>query len=131
MMEGNELEKYSGHYSEDQFWTKVANFARKAGMEVIYGVLLLYYVLTSDTTRKQDKAKIIGALGYFILPLDLIPDGMPIVGYTDDLAAISWCIYSVAKNITPAVRENATRQMHKWFGDFEESEIESFFRQNP
>ena len=89
VMEEN-IEKYSGHFSEESLWDKMVRVARKAGMEVIYGVLLLYYVLASKTTSTSDKAKIVGALGYFILPLDLVPDALPLVGYTDDLAAISW-----------------------------------------
>ena len=128
-MEEN-IEKYSGHFSEESLWDKMVRVARKAGMEVIYGVLLLYYVLASKTTSTSDKAKIVGALGYFILPLDLVPDTLPLVGYTDDLAAISWCIYSVAKNITPDIREKAARQLRQWFGDFDESILGSFFKQH-
>ena len=128
-MEEN-IEKYSGHFSEESLWDKMVRVARKAGMEVIYGVLLLYYVLASKTTSTSDKAKIVGALGYFILPLDLVPDTLPLVGYTDDLAAISWCIYSVAKNITPDIRETAARQLRQWFGDFDESILGSFFKQH-
>jgi uncharacterized membrane protein YkvA (DUF1232 family) len=121
--------KYEKHYSDNQFWDKVRKVARAAGIKVIYVALELYYVLRNPGTPKADRAKILGALGYFILPLDILPDALPLVGYTDDLAAISWCIYSVAKNITPEVREKAAGQLRKWFGDFDESVLSNFFKQ--
>ena len=64
------IEKYKSNYSEGKLWKKVRNFAKKAGVKVIYMALLLYYVLKSPNVTKEDKAKIYGALGYFILPMD-------------------------------------------------------------
>ena len=83
-----DLEKYSSHYNENDLWEKLQKFARKAGIKVTYAALLLYYVLKNPATSTKDRAKIIGSLGYFILPLDLIPDWIPVAGYTDDLAAL-------------------------------------------
>lgn len=83
----------------------------------MYYVLLLYYVLQSNATTLADKAKIIGALGYFIFPADLIPDLIPVVGYTDDLAALAWCVYSVAKNVTPEIKEKAAAKVRRLFNE--------------
>ena len=116
--------RYSQHYSESALLDKVARFGKKAGLKVVYGALLLYYVLKSPTTRSADRWKILGALGYFILPVDLIPDAIPIAGYTDDLAAIVWGVYCVAKSITPEIRRQAADKLHEWFGAFDEKDIE-------
>ena len=126
-MDENEIQKYERHYDDNAFWAKLQKFARKAGIKVSYAALLLYYVLKSPETSGKDRAKIIGALGYFILPIDLIPDFIPIAGYTDDLAALVWGVYCVIKSITPDVKAQAAAKLHEWFGEFDDKELELFF----
>ena len=118
-----DFSKYTREFSESKFWDKLKAFAKSAGLKVVAAALLLYYVLKSESTSKGDKAKIIGALGYFILPLDLIPDFIPVVGYTDDLAALTWGIWSVAKNITPEIKEQTRLKLGEWFKDLDEEEL--------
>ena len=122
-----DLEKYSSHYNENDLWEKLQKFARKAGIKVTYAALLLYYVLKNPATSTKDRAKIIGALGYFILPIDLIPDFIPVAGYTDDLAALVWGVYCVIKSITPEVKAQAAAKLHEWFGDFDDHLLDLFF----
>ena len=112
----NGIERFQKSFSDNQFWEKIRRFARNAGAEVVYLALLLYYVLKHPATKKADRAKIIGSLGYFILPLDLIPDWIPVAGYTDDLAALTWGIYCVARNITPEVKARVSDKVRTWFG---------------
>lgn len=81
--------------------------AQKAGVKVVYAVLLLYYVAIDENVSAGDKAKIYGALGYFILPIDFIPDITPGVGYTDDMAALLWALKAVWDNITPDIERKA------------------------
>ena len=125
-----DLEKYSSHYNENDLWEKLQKFAKKAGIKVTYAALLLYYVLKNPATSSKDRAKIIGALGYFILPIDLIPDFIPIAGYTDDLAALVWGVYCVIKGITPDVKAQAAIKLHEWFGDFDDKELDLFFEKH-
>jgi len=125
-MEDN-FSRFRDNFSDNQFWDKLKNFASRAGIKVVYAALLLYYVLKNPLTSTKDRAKIIGALGYFILPIDLIPDGIPMAGYADDLAALTWGIYSVAKNITPEVKAQAAAKAHEWFGDFDEGILKGLF----
>ena len=122
-MKPKNIEKYQDRYNEQDFVAKVTKAAKKAGIKVIYLALILYYVLKSPKVKMADKGKIWGALGYFILPIDLIPDFIPIAGYTDDLAALLWAFYSVAKNVTPEIESQAKRKLHDWFGDYDEKEI--------
>ena len=118
-----DLGKYEKNYSEVGLWQKMGNVAKKAGLKTIYMVLLLYYVLKDPSTPKQYKAMIIGALGYFILPLDLIPDFIPVAGYTDDVAALAGALLAVAKCVSPEIKEQAKAKLKEWFGEYEESEI--------
>jgi len=117
------IERYSKRYNEQDLLAKFTRAAKKAGIKVVYLALLLYYVLKSPNVRTADKGKIWGALGYFILPIDLIPDFIPVAGYTDDLAALLWAFYAVAKNVTPEIESQAKKKLHDWFGDYDEAEI--------
>ena len=101
--------------------------AKSAGVKVVYAALLLYYVMKNPATPKADRLKIIGALGYLILPMDLIPDFVPAVGFTDDLAALIWGIYSVSKNITPEVKLQAKERLGTWFKEYSEADLEGLF----
>lgn len=118
-----ELVKYEKHYSEDGLWKKLGNVAKKVGLKPIYHVLLLYYVLKCDSTPNQYKVMIIGALGYFILPFDLVPDFIPILGFSDDVAAIAGVILAVKKCVTPEIKEQAKTKLKEWFGKYDEAEI--------
>ena len=112
-----DLKPYAEHYSEKNLWKKIGSVAKSAGKKGIYNVLLLYYVLMSDKTPTKYKAMIIGALGYFIFPLDIIPDIIPTVGYSDDITAIAGVLVAVAKSISPEIKEQAEAKLKEWFKD--------------
>ena len=121
------IESYQSNYSESGLWKKVKSVAKKAGIKTIYMVLLLHYVLKSPDVPLEDKAKIYGALGYFILPIDLIPDFIPAVGYSDDVAALAFALHAVWKNVTPEIKEQAQRKLSEWFGSFDPDELENIW----
>lgn len=113
------IEKYNSHYSESGLWSKIKSVAKKAGSKTIYMVLLLHYVLKSPDVSIKEKAKIYGALGYFILPIDLIPDAIPFVGYSDDITALASILHSVWKNVTPEIKQQAQQKLKDWFDNKE------------
>lgn len=123
-MKKNDIQKYQDHYSEKKLTGKLPKVARKAGQKLTYAILLLYYVLRSPSVNKGDKATILGALGYFILPLDILPDFVPLVGFTDDLSAILLALHAVWKNITPEVKAKAAAKAAELFGDFDRKNVE-------
>ncbi|KAB7668448.1 YkvA family protein [Bacillus sp. B1-b2] len=112
-----ELEVSAKHYSEDKFWTKLKKFGKKAGSSVVYAVLLLYYTLQKPEVPKKAKATIIGALGYFILPIDLIPDFAVGIGFTDDLGALGIALIQVAIYIDDEIKMKAKNKLAEWFGN--------------
>ena len=124
MRKPKDIEKYQENYSESKLLTKITSVGRWAGAKVVYAVLLLYYVLRNPNVSMADKSKIYGALGYFILPTDLILDIIPVVGYTDDMAAIMWAIHTVAKNITPEIKKQAKAKLSEWFDNYNEKKID-------
>lgn len=101
---------YEKHYSESSFWDKIKGVAIKAGYELIRNALLLYYAMQSPDMPIKDKAIIMAVLGYFILPTDLIPDMIAVLGFTDDATALIWALKTVKKNITPEIEEQAKQK---------------------
>lgn len=102
-------------YSDTNFWRKLKRFAASAGREVVEKALQLYYALQSPATPKWAKTVIIGALAYFILPADAIPDILPGVGYADDLGAIAAALSTVHAFITPDMRATAKSKVEQLF----------------
>ena len=107
---------YSSNYSESSFWSKLKGFAAKMGQTVVYYALLLYYVMVDPTVSLKDKAVIAGALGYLILPVDLIPDTIPVLGFTDDIAALKVAYNTVRNSVTPEIRTMAEAKLVHLFG---------------
>jgi len=120
------LVPYGEHYSEEKLLDKILKVAKKAGVKVIYAALLLYYALINKQFPAREKAIILGALGYFILPTDLLPDIIPLLGFTDDLLALVFAVRTVFNHITPEIEEQAKAKIHQLFGDIEEEEFDLF-----
>lgn len=72
-------EQYRRAFSERAFWTKLKRTAKKLGREGVRQALRLFYVLRRKDLPGKTRAIIIGALGYFILPTDIMPDFLPII----------------------------------------------------
>lgn len=119
-----DLTRYQKHFSEEKFLQKVMKIARKAGEKVVYLALILYYELTDPDVSVKDKAVLIGALGYLMLPVDLIPDLIPLLGFADDFSALVAAYRMVRNNITDSVRTNAARTMSEWFGNVDVASLD-------
>jgi uncharacterized membrane protein YkvA (DUF1232 family) len=89
------------------FWSKVKRVA--AQLPFVEDLLTAYYCAFDRDTPREVQAALIGALAYFILPFDIIPDVLPVIGYTDDAAVLAAAIRLVAKHIRPEHREAAQR----------------------
>ena len=118
------IQEYEKQYTEEKFWDKISTMAKNAGVKVIYMALLLYYALDRASLSLKDRALIIGALGYFILPLDLVSDLLPAIGFLDDAAILLAIIKLLIVGIDNKVVELAKGKLSQWFGDFDESEIQ-------
>ncbi|MFH1114726.1 MAG: YkvA family protein [Pseudomonadota bacterium] len=85
----NKYGRFRKHYSESDFWSRLKGRAKKLGKGGLKHALTLYYTLNEPNVPTWAKTVIIGALGYFIFPLDAIPDFVPFVGLTDDLGVLT------------------------------------------
>lgn len=110
----NEMNKYKDEYSEESFWDKVKNVAKKAGRKVIVTALTLYYCMKDQDTPYWAKGAIIGMLGYFIMPIDIIPDILP-GGYVDDLGVFIYGMTAITAYIKQEHKDMAKEKASEWF----------------
>ena len=118
------LDDYAKYFNDSKLWKKLSKVAKKAGRKAVYYVLVLYYVSRDAAVRTSLKLKVLGALGYFILPLDFIPDVIVGLGFTDDLAALAWALFTMKKYITPEIERKARERLREWFGPEEGEEAD-------
>lgn len=95
---------------------KIGDVAKKAGVNTIYSALVLYHSLTDPKMSTTDKLIITAALGYFIMPLDVVPDFLP-AGLLDDAGVLTFAVKKVWDNINPEAHRKAKEQLKRWFGD--------------
>ncbi|NVJ67338.1 MAG: DUF1232 domain-containing protein [Gammaproteobacteria bacterium] len=110
----NSTEDYQEHYSDESFWQKTKHFAIKIGKETVEKSLIMYYCMKDSDTPAKHKSIILSALGYFILPVDLIPDILP-GGWMDDLGALALAFSTVTSSIKDEHVEMAQIKLDKFF----------------
>ena len=118
---------YANKFSQSECVEKISRIAKRAGAKLVYAALILFYTLQSDKVSTKNKALIIGALGYMISPLDVVPDAIPIVGLSDDLAVLLFVLKKVWTDIDPEIKSRAREKLSKWFDEDEISEIDNLF----
>lgn len=115
---------YKDKFTQSEFIEKISHIAKRAGAKLMYAALILYYTLQNENVSVKDKAIIIGALGYLISPLDVIPDAIPIAGLGDDMAVLVYVLHKVLGNISDDVKKKAHDKLSKWFDEEEIKEAD-------
>jgi uncharacterized membrane protein YkvA (DUF1232 family) len=87
------------------FWRKTRRVA--ARLPFAEDLLAAYYCAFDRATPLQVKATLVGAIAYFVLPLDAIPDVLPVLGFTDDAVVLATAIKLVSSSIRPEHKEAA------------------------
>ncbi|GEC16855.1 hypothetical protein NWI01_27470 [Nitrobacter winogradskyi] len=88
-----------------RFWGKLKRVV--AHVPFAEDLLAAYYCAFDKQTPRHVQASLLGAIAYFIIPLDFVPDMLPVLGFTDDAAVLATAIRIVAAHITPEHREAA------------------------
>ena len=112
-----ELQKYEQHYSDSSFLDKVTEYGKLIGITALYKAVQLWFVLQKPDVPAGTKAVIMGALGYLIAPLDFLPDLLPVLGYTDDIVAITFALIKVQGHIDEEVERKSKKLLTKIFGE--------------
>ncbi|HHP0464843.1 TPA: YkvA family protein [Vibrio harveyi] len=96
---------------EKTFWRKMKNSVKKAGEEIAVMGIKSWLAMADSNTNVRHKAILGGALAYFVLPTDMVPDVLAGVGFTDDMAALTLAANSVGNAITDEHEEQAREKL--------------------
>src|ERR1700730_2541813 len=101
-----------------RFWTKFKRVV--ANLPFAEDLLAAYYCAFDKQTPRHVQAALLGAIAYFILPFDFIPDSLRVRGFSDDAAVLASAIRLVASHITPEHRDAARAALKRGLdsGDF-------------
>jgi uncharacterized membrane protein YkvA (DUF1232 family) len=92
-----------------EFWRKLGRMVPR--IPFAEDLLAAYYCAFDRETPTHVKALLLGALAYFVLPTDTVPDMLPIIGFTDDAAVLAATVKLVTDNITPVHRQAAQSKL--------------------
>jgi uncharacterized membrane protein YkvA (DUF1232 family) len=96
---------------EQGFWPKLRRMAGR--VPFVDELLAAYYCAVDPASPMRVKAVLMGALAYFVLPFDAVPDFLALFGFADDAAVVYAAVKMVAKHITPAHRDKARAALDK------------------
>ncbi|HEY4554647.1 MAG TPA: YkvA family protein [Bacillaceae bacterium] len=113
------IQNMDQHYSEPKFLDKLKRTGGKMAKKALHAGLVLYYALNSPAMPRKSRLVILGALGYFIFPLDVIPDFIPGIGLGDDAAILIAALGKLYESVNDETKEKARQKMTDWFGDWE------------
>jgi uncharacterized membrane protein YkvA (DUF1232 family) len=96
------------------FWAKLKRVGRR--LSIVEDLLAAYYCATDPATPKRVKLILVGALAYFVLPADAVPDILPFLGFADDAAMLAAAITQVAGAINDSHRDKARKTLEEDLG---------------
>ena len=88
---------------------------KRAGRTIAAPALEALEMVMDQATPPQARLTMLAALTYLLIPTDLIPDFLPVAGFSDDLVALTAVIGLCSKHITPDIRLRAQRRLNRWF----------------
>lgn len=106
---------HSKDYSESSFWAKVGKNAKTIGKLPLLDALKLYYAMKQGKATPSQVISIVAALGYFICPVDAVPDFLGAVGYADDASVLAGTVRALACCAEPVVLRAAQQKLNEWF----------------
>ena len=92
-------------YVRRGFWAKAKRVA--AGLPFAEDLLAAYFCAFDRETPRHVQAALVGALAYFVMPFDFMPDVLPLLGFTDDAAVLLTALRMVAGHLRPEHRDAA------------------------
>lgn len=108
----------------EKLWDKIKEYSKKVGRVATRPILLLYYVMKSPQTPNTDKLIIFSSLAYIILPFDILSaKRLPIIGWLDEVVALSVLVKKMSKYITPEIEAKVDEILDKWFTEYTSYEL--------
>ena len=120
----NNIQQYIKYFDEIQLFGKLGVVGKKLGSKVVFYVLIMAILIGDTKIPLKVRLVFMAALGYLILPTDLVADLLPAIGFTDDIAFLSFAISNAREYITPEVKDKAKQKLGQWVNkEAEDAEI--------
>jgi len=119
-----DIQRYVKYYDELQLTNKLKFVGKKIGSKVVFYVIIMGMLIADTKIPIKVRLVFMAALGYLILPTDLVADLLPIIGFTDDIAFLTYAVGSAREYITPEVKDRAKEKLGQWLKEeAEDAEI--------
>ena len=116
--------QYVGYYDEGELKSFMKATAKKLGKHIVYYVMIMVTLIGDSKVPNKAKLTFMAAIGYLLLPTDLVADILPFIGFTDDIAFLTYVISSATDYITPDIKDEAKVKLKKWLSiDMEDADI--------
>ena len=93
----------------DRFWDVFARAA--AQIPFAEDLVAAWYCALDEKTPRRTKAILLGALAYFIMPLDTVPDFLAVIGFSDDIAVLGMALAAIRSSLTDAHKAAARKAL--------------------
>ena len=119
-----DIQQYIMYYDELRLFDKLRFVGKKIGSKVVFYVIIMGMLIADTKIPIKVRLVFMAALGYLILPTDLVADLLPIIGFTDDIAFLTYAVGSAREYITPEVKDRAKEKLGQWLKEeAEDAEI--------
>ncbi len=122
MSRKDKLSGYEKYYDENNFLTKLRKLVFRLGEEVVIHVLMLWFLLLSGKVPLKTRLLIMAALGYLVMPADLVSDFIPALGFTDDVAFLTYAFNQTSRYMDESIRKKAVEKLQKWMAPGEKNQ---------
>ena len=110
------LESYSKYFDEKKLFKKLKSLAGTLSANMLYYILVLFYLISDKSVPFKTRMIFVAALGYLILPTDMVSDFIPGLGFTDDAALITFAASQAVNYVTPEIQAKALVTLEKLVG---------------
>ena len=118
------INQFASKYDELELKPFLKASAKKLGKHIVLYAMIAYTIISDTKVPVKVKLVFMAAIGYLLLPTDLVSDFLPYIGFTDDIAFLSYVISQASDYITPEVTQEAKSKMKSWLNmEIEDSEI--------
>lgn len=103
--------KYQAAFTAAKFQEKLKALGGRGTYELLEKAFQLYYLAKSPQVPLWAKGLVVGALGYFIVTPDAVPDITPVLGFVDDLSVMLSALAAVAAHVSPELKEKVAQRL--------------------
>ncbi len=122
MRKADKLSGYEKYYDEDNFLTTLKKLIFKLSEDVVVRILMLWFLLVSGRVPIKTRLLIVAALGYLVMPADLISDFIPALGFADDVAFLTYAFKQTSRYMDESIRKKAVEKLQNWMNPHEKKQ---------